>query len=991
MSEVVRFWKVAVLVAAVAVVPLAAAADDGEQLQVALDLFEKQEYTAAQEVALTVQREELSAEAQQKLENLLQELPLAIQGAEKAAQDLAAADAAYEAGEWAAALALYESVRANRYAPRSQSEHIEVQAARITEKQRLADAAKPTGTLEPPAPVDEPADEPVTPADDAPIADVVPPTLSPPDAPRPLSTPADEMRLRNDLLWQRAVAAAEREAANARTAMAGKDFESARRHVVTALQAIEQSARYADPLSKYEDARAAIVALRDEVDRSARQFQQEQNVQTQEEVAERVRIRAEAQRRARDEKVAQLLTSAEQLRAERRFDEAADVLRQVLVIDPTSIEAQMQLKWAETLASVARQDRWQRDLGRQQPSALQTAEDALIPWDVDVMYPSNWLALSARRDALGVSTGQDLEDVELNRQLDLQLPEVRFAETPFEQVMDFLGELTKVNLVVEWQDLVDAGIERDAPITLQLSNVSFRQVLRQVLSQVGRDTPVAFTVADGLLRIATKEKLDRDKLVLIYDIRDLLVRLPRARQDQGFDVTQGLGQGGGGGGGGGMFGQGNQQQDQGQDDQDPYGGGPGGALVQQIMDIIRQTVEPDSWRETGGGDGSIRDLSGQLIVYNTSDAHRQVADLLSQLRASRALQVSVETRFLNVVANFLEEFGVDLDFVFNQGSAGFDPAIGPTGGVITDPATGAVTLIPRGFSRSGVIPAVPNFGVPLNIGTIPQQPYGQAGFVPTGTGILPQISSMTPITAQQNSLALVTPTIGTGVPGSFASAAALSPALSIAGSFLDNLQVDFLIRATQANQRSSIVQAPRLVLFNGQASTIAVGRSRSYVASLRPSLAEGAVGFEPEIEEAEAGVSIWVEAIISADRKYVTLSLRVQQRDEPTFERFEVQRASGNSPGAFILLPETSFAVVQTTVSIPDGGTVLLGGLKQVGEVEVDAGVPILSKIPVLKRAFSNQTLVKDTRTLLILVKSKIIIQQEAEDDAFPTLTRAPL
>jgi len=406
------------------------------------------------------------------------------------------------------------------------------------------------------------------------------------------------------------------------------------------------------------------------------------------------------------------------------------------------------------------------------------------------------------------------------------------------------------------------------------------------------------------------------------------------------------------------------------------------------MDIIRQTVEPDSWRETGGGDGSIRELNGQLIIYNTSDAHRQVKDLLSQLRETRALQISVESRFLNVTSNFLEEFGVDLDFVFNSGSAGYDRATGPTG-VITDPATGALVLIPREYSRIGVLPAVPGFGNPMTLGPAVQQPYGQPGLVPSSTGIIPQADEFTPISVQQGSLSLVDPTsINTNVPGSWAQRSGLSPALSISGSFLDNLQVDFLIRATQANSRSSIVQAPRLVLFNGQASRIAVGRVREYVSSLEARLAEGAVGFNPIRSQADSGVELYVDGTISADRKYVTLTVMVQQREEPDFLRFETQRASGNSPGAFIMLLDQRFATLQTTVSIPDGGTVLLGGLKQVGEVEVEAGVPILSKIPVLKRAFTNQTTVKDTRTLLILVKSKIIIQKEAEEEAFPTFSR---
>ena len=54
-------------------------------------------------------------------------------------------------------------------------------------------------------------------------------------------------------------------------------------------------------------------------------------------------------------------------------------------------------------------------------------------------------------------------------------------------------------------------------------------------------------------------------------------------------------------------------------------------------------------------------------------------------------------------------------------------------------------------------------------------------------------------------------------------------------------------------------------------------------------------------------------------------------------------------------------------------------------QVEVESGVPILSKIPILKRLYSARTLIKDEQVLLILIKPKIIIQSEAEQEAFPT------
>ena len=88
---------------------------------------------------------------------------------------------------------------------------------------------------------------------------------------------------------------------------------------------------------------------------------------------------------------------------------------------------------------------------------------------------------------------------------------------------------------------------------------------------------------------------------------------------------------------------------------------------------------------------------------------------------------------------------------------------------------------------------------------------------------------------------------------------------------------------------------------------------------------------------------------------------------------------------AFIQLPTLSSHRVQTTVSVPDGGTLLLGGQKLASETEVEAGVPVLSKIPILKRAYSSRTMVKDEQTLLILVKPKILIPAEQEELAFPS------
>jgi general secretion pathway protein D len=49
--------------------------------------------------------------------------------------------------------------------------------------------------------------------------------------------------------------------------------------------------------------------------------------------------------------------------------------------------------------------------------------------------------------------------------------------------------------------------------------------------------------------------------------------------------------------------------------------------------------------------------------------------------------------------------------------------------------------------------------------------------------------------------------------------------------------------------------------------------------------------------------------------------------------------------------------------------------------------VPVLSKIPFLKRLFTNRSRAKDEQVLLILVKPQIVMQREIEAAQFPLLS----
>jgi len=80
-----------------------------------------------------------------------------------------------------------------------------------------------------------------------------------------------------------------------------------------------------------------------------------------------------------------------------------------------------------------------------------------------------------------------------------------------------------------------------------------------------------------------------------------------------------------------------------------------------------------------------------------------------------------------------------------------------------------------------------------------------------------------------------------------------------------------------------------------------------------------------------------------------------------------------------VQLPTFNVTTVQTTVSVPDGGTALLGGIGRFSEGSVSRGVPMLNKIPGVSRLFGNRGIGRDVGLSQMTVTPRIIIQEEEE------------
>jgi len=199
------------------------------------------------------------------------------------------------------------------------------------------------------------------------------------------------------------------------------------------------------------------------------------------------------------------------------------------------------------------------------------------------------------------------------------------------------------------------------------------------------------------------------------------------------------------------------------------------------------------------------------------------------------------------------------------------------------------------------------------------------------------------------------------------------------------------------------LQAPKVTLFNGQLATVFDGSQRPFVTSLIPVVGDFAVAHQPVVAVVQQGTSLSVQAVVSADRRFVRLTLVPyfsQIGDVETFT-FAGRRTSdtgtnivdpaGNptgdrdnetqtTEGTTVQLPTISATVISTTVSVPDGGTILLGGIKRLSEGRNEAGVPMLSKLPYINRLFRNVGIGRDTTSLMMMVTPRIIIQEEEEE-----------
>jgi general secretion pathway protein D len=383
--------------------------------------------------------------------------------------------------------------------------------------------------------------------------------------------------------------------------------------------------------------------------------------------------------------------------------------------------------------------------------------------------------------------------------------------------------------------------------------------------------------------------------------------------------------------------------------------------------------------------------NGVMIVRNTQDNLDMVDALVEQANASRPKQVEIESKFVEITQNNMKElgfdwllgpFGVGGNKVFGSGGT---PPVDATNFPFVDPVTG-----------------VPTGQFPVTAGNR----SGQLAI--SGNAIDALLAG-----------AVGTPAVAPGIFG-------------LAGVFTDP-QFQVVIRALNQKKGIDLLSAPRITTKSGQRAVIEIVREFIYPGSFTqpiiPSLSIPtgttvttattttlpvvAPSTPSDFTTRNTGVTLEVEPVVGTDGTTVDLNLVPQVVEFEGFINYGSPISTVN-PALFglgsvitqsiVLTPNVinqpifSTRKVNTSVTVQDGQTVVLGGLMREDVQKTEDRTPIIGDIPIVGRLFRTNAEQHIKRNLVIFVTAHLlnpagqVVDRTEEEEELqpPVLPEAP-
>lgn len=756
-------------------------------------------------------------------------------------------------------------------------------------------------------------------------------------------------------------------------------------------RAIEMLQEYLDGLQRTQLDPAKVKMLRSHVEKRLESFktlQAQREIETartgETESFEKIQSRKALADQHKQQEIGKLMKQYHEYFSEGKYKEAEMVATQAHELDPDNSAAlagmhiaRVQSRQADYNGIKDRKEKgfltWTNEADDVGPAV--TVKNPLIV-DPEISKKNMMRKTTLKSQEWGAKSEKERE---IERRI-LQPISLDFNDVPLEKVVRDIGDLTGINVVPDIRALQDAGISVRQPLNFKVEGMSIKSALTLLLDQLH----LTYVIKDEALQVTTPERAKGKMVSKTYQVADLIIPVPNfVNTTEPFDYAK-------------MYIQNSQL---GYYGTNPYmgpmslppgmpTGTPAGNMTSmsgaamtsqrpatlanvngvympanatpptmenQLIKLITNTVAPQRWSDMGG-EGTIDyyPLGMALVINITEDIQEQIAELLQTLRRLQDTEVTIEMRFIAVDEGFFERIGVNFGANILTNNAKYEPAL--TSG----------SFVPAG---SGLI-----------------NQFTPSGFM-SGANVNGTLTSDLDIPINASSYAFTVPPFGgyPGMPGG---------GLSLGLAFLSDIQVFLFLEAVQGDRRTTIMQAPKLTMFNGQSANVSASTTRGMIIGTTLVPIGNNFGLQPIPGGVPATqVMLNIQPVVSGDRRFVRMNLSNITFSESTMSTtsgqaittpFPIYPAGGGEPQTqftSFIAPNvnTQTISVSTTAMVPDGGTMVVGGLKLMREARSEFGPPILSKVPYVNRLFKNVGYGRDSANIMLMITPRVISNEEQE------------
>ncbi|MDJ1501249.1 type II and III secretion system protein [Xanthocytophaga agilis] len=201
-------------------------------------------------------------------------------------------------------------------------------------------------------------------------------------------------------------------------------------------------------------------------------------------------------------------------------------------------------------------------------------------------------------------------------------------------------------------------------------------------------------------------------------------------------------------------------------------------------------------------------------------------------------------------------------------------------------------------------------------------------------------------------------TIGSGAINKFLSTLSSNGLVNI-GRVTPNFYLQ--LKALEQNSNVQVHSTPKLSTLNGHEATLTIGQSVYYLEQTQN--ITGSVTTTTSVTQrynkVNADMSIKINPMVSGD-EHITLDINAE------FSDFTAPTIAGAPPG-------NATRKFTSMIRIKNEEMIILGGLEEARKSASGSGVPILSRIPILKWLFSSRKRERSDKRLLIFIKPTLM------------------